>query len=85
MMKRLVVVCVGMAMLLGCGKKCETYSGEMFPVCMNCFPEATVIVCIPCRERDNVEHCKPYCEECGKRNIVRMTQAEINARRKGND
>jgi len=81
-MGRFLLVCIGISLLVGCGKECETYRGEKIPVCLNCFPRSTVIVCIPCRERDDVEHCNPYCEECGKHNVIRLTQAEVNARRK---
>ena len=67
---------------LGCGRRCETHGGEKFAVCMRCFPRSTVVVCIPCVETDKVEHCKPYCDECGSRNIVKMTQWEMIERRK---
>ena len=80
-LKTLVFVCLSFC-LAGCGKKCETYSGESYAKCMKCFPQATVIICIPCREHDNVEHCRPYCEECGGRNIVKMTQWELNELKK---
>ena len=68
--------------LAGCGKKCETYEGERLAICMKCFPRSTVIICIPCRAEDNVEHCQPYCEECVGHNIVKMTQWELYERRR---
>ena len=80
-LKAIVVICLSL-WLAGCGKKCETYSGEAYAKCMKCFPRATVIICIPCRENDNVEHCRPYCEACGSRNIVKMTQWEIDEYKK---
>ncbi len=68
--------------LTGCGKRCETYEGERLAICMKCFPRSTVIICIPCRAEDNVEHCQPYCEECRGHNIVKMTQWELNERKR---
>ena len=77
----IALICLSLC-LIGCSKECETYRGEKYVKCLNCFPRATVIICIPCREHDNVEHCQPYCEECGGRNIVKMTQWEIDERKK---
>ncbi len=81
-MKLCVVTLLVLFCASGCGKPCETYSGEKYAKCVNCFPRATVIICDPCRAHDNVEHCHPYCEECGGHNIVKMTQWEINERKK---
>ncbi len=79
--RMLALICLAWG-LMGCGKPCETYSGEEYAKCVNCFPRATVIICDPCRANDNVEYCQPYCEECGSRNIIKMTQWELNERKK---
>lgn len=75
---KLGVIAISMLLCLsGCSKPCETYSGEKYTKCMNCFPQATVIICDPCRAHENVEHCRPYCERCGGNNIVRMSHQEF--------
>ena len=81
-MKKLLGLAIMVSLLVGCKKSCETHGHEYFSVCSCCFPKSTVVICIPCRETDNVEHCQPYCEECGSKRIIHMSPYELNQRKK---
>ena len=68
--------------LSGCSDECDTYRGEKTVVCLKCFPKSTIIVCVPCKKYDNTSYCRPHCEECGGHYIRKMTDKEINERKR---